>query len=125
VRTFVDVSRKAEYAKPPNWRAVQQVHAASRQLSLSQHVCSVTQGLDSFATTLLIEGRTVALALFNLAIDSKLRGCDVVALRVEHIAPNCYAVDSAIVRKDRKTSQIRADGHGGNILERTRVQGAR
>jgi hypothetical protein len=26
------------------------------------------------------------LALFNLAIDSKLRGCDVVAIRVEDVA---------------------------------------
>ena len=26
--------------------------------------------------------------MFNLAIDSKLRGCDVVALKVEDIAPN-------------------------------------
>jgi hypothetical protein len=28
------------------------------------------------------------LALFNLAIDSKLRGCELVALRVEDVAPN-------------------------------------
>jgi hypothetical protein len=26
------------------------------------------------------------LALFNVAIDSKLRGCDVVALKVDHLA---------------------------------------
>jgi hypothetical protein len=32
------------------------------------------------------------LAMFNLAIDSKLRGCDVVALKVEDIAPNGYAL---------------------------------
>jgi integrase len=30
--------------------------------------------------------------MFNLAIDSKLRGCDVVALRVEDIVPNGYAM---------------------------------
>jgi hypothetical protein len=28
--------------------------------------------------------------MFNLAIDSKLRGCDVVALKVEDVAPNGY-----------------------------------
>ena len=28
------------------------------------------------------------LAMFNLAIDSKLRGCDVVAIKVEDVAPN-------------------------------------
>ena len=39
-------------------------------------------------TKLQIEQRTRDLALFNLAIDSKLRGCDVVALKVEDVAPN-------------------------------------
>src|SRR6185312_12032044 len=42
--------------------------------------------------------------MFNLAIDSKLRGCDVVALKVEDVAPNGYAVDRATVRQ-RKTGQ--------------------
>jgi len=44
-------------------------------------------------TKLQIDQRTRDLALFNLAIDSKLRGCDVVALKVEDIAPNGYSVD--------------------------------
>jgi hypothetical protein len=35
--------------------------------------------------------------LFNLAIDSKLRGSDVVAVRVEDVAPNGYAMDRATV----------------------------
>src|SRR6478735_9969510 len=52
-------------------------------------------------TRLLIERRSRDLALFNLAIDSKLRGCDVVALRVEDVAPNCYAVDRATVRQKK------------------------
>ena len=39
-------------------------------------------------TKLQIDQLTRDLALFNLAIDSKLRGCDVVALKVEDIAPN-------------------------------------
>ena len=42
--------------------------------------------------------------MFNLAIDSKLRGCDVVALRVEDIAPHGYAIDRVTVRQ-RKTGQ--------------------
>ena len=37
----------------------------------------------SIRTRLTVEGRTRDLAMFNLAIDSKLRGCDVVALKVE------------------------------------------
>jgi integrase len=52
-------------------------------------------------TRLLIEGRTRDLAMFNLAIDSKLRGCDVVALKVEDIAPNGYAIDRAMVRQKK------------------------
>jgi len=37
----------------------------------------------SIRTRLHALGRTRDLAIFNLAIDSKLRGCDVVALKVE------------------------------------------
>jgi len=44
------------------------------------------------------------LAMFNLAIDSKLRGCDLVALRVDDVAPNGYAVDRATIRQ-RKTGR--------------------
>src|SRR5215469_11837958 len=58
----------------------------------------------SIRTRLQIEGRTRDLAMFNLAIDSKLRGCDVVAIRVEDVAPSGYAVDRATVRQ-RKTSR--------------------
>jgi integrase len=42
--------------------------------------------------------------MFNLAIDSKLRGCDVVAIKVGDIAPNGYAIDRATVRQ-RKTGR--------------------
>ena len=51
-----------------------------------------------------LERRTRDLALFNLAIDSKLRGCDLVALRVDDVAPSGYAVDRATVRQ-RKTGR--------------------
>ena len=40
----------------------------------------------SIRTRLMLEGRIRDLALFNLAIDSKLRGRDVVAVRVEDVA---------------------------------------
>ena len=49
----------------------------------------------SIRTKLQIAGRTRDLAMFNLAIDSKLRGCDVVRLKVEDIAPQ---VTLSIVR---------------------------
>jgi len=55
-------------------------------------------------TRLQIACRTRDLALFNLAIDSKLRGCDVVSLKVEDVAPHGYAVDRATIRQ-RKTGR--------------------
>jgi len=55
-------------------------------------------------TRLQLAGRTRDLALFNLAIDSKLRGCDVVSLKVEDVAPHGYTIDRATVRQ-RKTGR--------------------
>ena len=55
-------------------------------------------------TKLQMEREVRDLALFNLAIDSKLRGCDVVAVRVDDVAPNGYAIDRATVRQ-RKTGR--------------------
>jgi hypothetical protein len=52
---------------------------------------------SSIRTRLQMDRRTRDLAMFNLAIDSKLRGCDVVALRVEDVASSGYAVDRATV----------------------------
>jgi integrase len=58
----------------------------------------------SIRARLQLERRVRDLALFNLAIDSKLRGCDLVALRVDDVAPNGYAIDRANVRQ-RKTGR--------------------
>jgi len=56
-------------------------------------------------TKLQIEKRTRDLAMFNLAIDSKLRGCDVVAIKVEDVPPNGYCADRVTVRQ-RKTGRL-------------------
>jgi integrase len=45
--------------------------------------------------------------MFNLAIDSKLRGCDVVALKIEDIAPSGYSVDRATVRQKKTGRPVR------------------
>src|SRR5450830_310252 len=66
-------------------------------------------------TKLQIEQRTRDLALFNLAIDSKLRGCDVVALKVEDVAPNGYSVDRASVRQRKTERPVRFE-----LTEQTR-----
>jgi integrase len=61
----------------------------------------------SIRTKLRIEGRKRDLALFNLAIDSKLRGCDVVAVRVDDVAPNGYTLDRATVRQKKTGRPVR------------------
>src|SRR5262249_25374449 len=55
-------------------------------------------------TRLQIDQELRDLALFNLAIDSKLRGCDVVAIGVDDVAPNGHAITRATVRQ-RKTGR--------------------
>jgi integrase len=66
-------------------------------------------------TKLQIQGRARDLAMFNLAIDSKLRGCDVVALKVEDVAPHGYAVDRGTVRQKKTGLPVRFE-----ITEHTR-----
>jgi integrase len=61
----------------------------------------------SIRAKLQIEGRTRDLAMFNLAIDSKLRGCDVVAIRVEDIAAGGYTADRATVRQKKTGRPVR------------------
>ena len=58
-------------------------------------------------TRLQMENRKRDLALFNLAIDSKLRGCDVVAIRVEDVAPSGYALDRATIRQKKTGRPVR------------------
>jgi integrase len=61
----------------------------------------------SIRTKLQALGRTRDLAIFNLAIDSKLRGCDVVALKVEDVAPHGYALERATVRQQKTGRSVR------------------
>ena len=72
----------------------------------------------SIRSNLQIEGRTRDLAMFNLAIDSKLRGCDVVCLKVEDVAPHGHAVDRATVRQKKTAQPVRFE-----MTEQTRGAG--
>lgn len=69
----------------------------------------------SIRTKMQMAGRTRDLAMFNLAIDSKLRGCDVVAVRVDDVAPHGYAVDRATVRQKKTGRPVRFE-----LTEQTR-----
>lgn len=69
----------------------------------------------SIRTKLQIEGRVRDLAMFNLAIDSKLRGCDVVAIRVEDVAAGGYTADRATVSQKKTGRPVRFE-----LTEQTR-----
>src|SRR5262245_28803631 len=59
-----------------------------------KHVWSIRMKLQ-------IEGRLRDLAMFNLAIDSKLRGCDLIAVKVEDIAASGLTAGRAMVRQKK------------------------
>jgi hypothetical protein len=69
----------------------------------------------SIRTKLQMQERLRDLAMFNLAIDSKLRGCDLVALKVADIAPSGYAVDRATIRQKKTGQPVRFE-----LTEQTR-----
>ena len=48
-----------------------------------------------------LSGRIRDLAMFNLGIDSKLRGCDLVSLRVADVAPQGHAIARTTVRQKK------------------------
>jgi integrase len=57
--------------------------------------------------------RSRDLALFNLGIDSKLRGCDLIGLKVQDVAPCGHASARAIVmqRKTQRPVQFELTSH--------------
>jgi len=66
-------------------------------------------------TKLQLDHKIRDLALFNLAIDSKLRGCDLVSLRVGDVAPHGYAINRATVRQHKTGNPVKFE-----ITEHTR-----
>lgn len=69
----------------------------------------------SIRARLQLDGKIRDLALFSLAIDSKLRGCDLVALRVDDVAPHGYTAARATVRQRKTGRPVRFE-----ITEQTR-----
>ena len=94
----IDVPSAEKPARRPPWNKGKIVGA--KPPLRPSHVWSIR-------TKLQIEGRKRDLALFNLAIDSKLRGCDLVAVRVEDVAPSGYAMDRATVRQKKTGRPVR------------------
>lgn len=66
-------------------------------------------------TRLQLNKRTRDLALFNLAIDSKLRGCDLVSLRVSDVSHGSHIAPRAIVMQHKTLRPVQFE-----ITEQTR-----
>jgi len=64
---------------------------------------------------LQLEHRARDLALFNLAIDSKLRGCDLVALRVNDVVQGSHVASRAIVMQKKTQRPVQFE-----LTEQTR-----
>ena len=64
---------------------------------------------------LQLDHRTRELALFNLGIDSKLRGCDLVALRVHDVVQGSHVASRAIVMQKKTQRPVQFE-----ITEQTR-----
>jgi integrase len=64
---------------------------------------------------LQLDHRTRELALFNLAIDSKLRGCDLVAIRVQDVVQGSHVAPRAIVMQKKTQRPVQFE-----ITEQTR-----
>ena len=64
---------------------------------------------------LQLDHRTRELALFNLAIDSKLRGCDLVGLRVHDVVQGSHVAARAIVMQKKTQRPVQFE-----ITEQTR-----
>jgi integrase len=65
-----------------------------------KHVWSIRSKLQA-------EGRVRDLAMFDLAIDSKLRGCDVIRLIVDDVAPQGVTATRATVRQQKTGQPVR------------------
>jgi integrase len=74
-----------------------------------------TKQVWAIRTKLQVEHRLRDLAMFNLAIDSKLRGCDLVSLKVEDVAPHGFALERASVRQRKTGHPVRFE-----LTEQTR-----
>jgi integrase len=69
----------------------------------------------SIRTRLQLCNKKRDLALFNLAIDSKLRGCDLVSLSVGDVAPHGYTIARTTVRQKKTGRPVRFE-----LTEQTR-----
>src|SRR6266436_3043229 len=101
-------SRYASTAKRVN-------HAWNKGKLLGQKPPLKLKEIWAIRIRLQLGHRTRELALFNLAIDSKLRGCDLVGLRVHDVVQGRGVAPRAIVMQKKTQRPVRFE-----ITEQTR-----
>ena len=72
---------------------------------------------------LQLDHRTRDLALFNLAVDIKLRGCDLVALRVHDVVQGSRIASRAIVMQKKTQRPVQVRDHRANARCGSRMGG--
>ena len=73
---------------------------------------------------LQMESRVRELALFNLGIDSKLRGCDLVSLKVRDICHGDQVATRAVVMQHKTQRPVQFRDHAGDPRGRAEVDQA-
>ena len=87
---------------------MEQGQAAWPKAPAEKEICAIRIRLQ-------LDQRARELALFNLAIDSKLRGCDLVGLRVHDVAQGSHIAARAIVMQKKTQRPVQFE-----ITEQTR-----
>jgi len=60
---------------------------------------------------LQLEGRKRDLAMFNLAVDSKLRGCDLIRLKIDDVSAGGTIRDRATVIQKKTGRPVQFENH--------------
>lgn len=91
-------------------------HAWNKGILVGQKAPLRLNEIYAIRVRLQIAGRTRDLALFNLAIDSKLRACDLVNLRVQDICHGKQVLHRAMVMQRKTQTPVQFE-----ITEQTRL----
>jgi site-specific recombinase XerC len=84
--------------------------------ALPEKLCQQSKEVWAIRVRLQIKQTKRDLAMFNLAIDSKLRGCDLVSLRVDDIAVGGHVRDRATIVRNKTNRPVQFE-----ITEQTRA----
>ena len=83
------------------------------------------QEIWALRVRLQMENRVLELALFNLGIDSKLRGCDLVALKVRDVCHGDQVATRAVVMQQKTQRPVLASPGNASVRPKSSKAGSR